>query len=668
MADFQAIGGVSATLQTLLLDRMELPDDIPSAPVTTGPPPLSSKDLQPPTDRSEDARLNLFLYRVTENGYLQNQEIPGRGSPSAFGRPPLSLNLHYLLTPYGNAEEPEKGLFDDTVAQFLLGSAMRVLHDVPIVTDQLLTVRPVSGRTILHESLRHEFEQVKLTLEPLTLEDVTKVWTALGLRYRLSAAYVVNVVQIESRRPRRFPKPVGRPISPTIPPLPTDPPSPGPWVFAVTIQTPTITSVAVRRANTAVEQPYPYANVGDTLILLGTSLSGPVTRVAFGDLIVPAAVARGDRVEAVIPDDPQLQPGARTVRVIVSDPLVPRRVFSSNDAAFMLVPFVDPAPARLTFDAASRRLTIHGTRLIGPMPGGETVIGRSVVRREQYAANPAPTAVQIVVPVPDALPATGVHAVVGTPMATDPIAPRSQTLDITIGGQARTSPVNPAASVPIAESATFLAGLIHDAGAGHPGAGGQPATPALPEFVGAHVDLWRDRGQPRLVIVPGGLTKTIHIAATNQNDTLHRDLGLGNPATVTNAAISGELAFPLPLSSGAPRLTVAMGGLPAITVTLSKPSSLAALGADLQAQIRTVGGAVDPIYGTAFVATIGSQLLVVPGDLGASGEPVTFGGTSDDATTVQELQLQGIFSVRVRVNGAESVDKPPLNAVVRLPL
>jgi hypothetical protein len=34
---------------------------------------------------------------------------------------------------------------------------------------------------------------------------------------------------------------------------------------------------------------------------------------------------------------------------------------------------------------------------------------------------------------------------------------------------------------------------------------------------------------------------------------------------------------------------------------------------------------------------------------------------------VQELQLQGTFSVRVRVNGAESVDKPPQNAVVRLP-
>src|SRR3954468_12324684 len=98
MADFQALGGVSATLQTLLLDRMELPDNITGAPVTTGPLPFSSKDLHPHKEQLETERLNLFLYRVTENGYLQNQEMPGRGSPGAFGHPPLSLNLHYLLT------------------------------------------------------------------------------------------------------------------------------------------------------------------------------------------------------------------------------------------------------------------------------------------------------------------------------------------------------------------------------------------------------------------------------------------------------------------------------------------------------------------------------------------------------------------------------------------
>src|ERR1700710_723798 len=121
MADFHAIGGVSQTLKTLLLDRMEYPDGVTAFPVTIGPPAFSSKDVDP---TKEEPRINLFLYRVTENGYLQNQEIPGRGSSSGYGHPPLSLNLHYLVTAYGNAEisGTTPTLYDERTAQFLLCS------------------------------------------------------------------------------------------------------------------------------------------------------------------------------------------------------------------------------------------------------------------------------------------------------------------------------------------------------------------------------------------------------------------------------------------------------------------------------------------------------------------------------------------------------------------
>src|SRR5260370_23382931 len=121
MSDFHAIGGVSATLRTLLRDRMELPDGIGTIPVTIGPPPFTSRDNDP---HLEDPRLNLFLYRGTENGNLQNQEIPGRGTPGAYGHPPLSLNLHYLGPAYGNTEfhAGSTTLFAETTAHFILGS------------------------------------------------------------------------------------------------------------------------------------------------------------------------------------------------------------------------------------------------------------------------------------------------------------------------------------------------------------------------------------------------------------------------------------------------------------------------------------------------------------------------------------------------------------------
>jgi hypothetical protein len=666
MADYHAIGGVSATLQRLLVDRMEQSDATTPPVVTVGPPPWSPGDDKP---HHEDRRVNLFLYRITEHGNLQNQQIPGRGDSSGYGHPPLSLNLHYLLTAYGNQQEggSDSKIFDDTMAQVLLGSAMRVLHDVPIITDRIMTVRPASGRRILDQSLWNEFDQVKLSLEPLTLEDITKVWTALSLRYRLSAAYVVNVVQIESRRPSRFPRPVGRPISPTIPPLPTDPPSPGPMVYVPTIQAPTITDLRVRRAGTAEELPFPYANVGDSVVLRGTSLAGPVTRVAFGDLVVPATVAQGDRVEAVIPDDgfpggdpipaeQQLQPGVHLVRVIVSDPFVPKSDSPSNDVALMLVPYVNPV---FNANAAtSRELTITGTRLMGPRPGGEAVIGRSVVPRSSYRTSPAPpTPTTIVVPIPDTLPCAGVHvllgdALAGTSVSLSGIA--TPAFDLTIDGVTNTVEPTTTDAIPVDELAPALQAWIRDTGAA------TAARPADPRFAQASVELWRPpAGGPRLVIVPGGLIVPIAVTASPLANLL--GLTAPPPAGAQNAATSGELGSPPPLSSSAPRVIVDVGGAPA-TLALARPTSLASLASDLQAKLNAAPGG-GPGFANARVLAMGKQLLVIPG----AAADVTFAAAPGDDTTVAELQLQALFAVRVRVNGAESIDRPGASAVVRLP-
>jgi Pvc16 N-terminal domain len=658
VSDFRAIGGVTATLQTLLVDRMELPDGMTAVPVTIGPPPFSVTDANP---HREEARLNLFLYRVTENGYLQNQEIPGRSASSGYGHPPLSLNLHYLVTGYGNQEIQLNGAaaFDDTDAHFVLGSAMRVLHDVPIVTDSLTTTRPPSGMLVLHESLRDEFERIRLSLEPLTLEDVTKVWTALALRYRLSAAYCVNVVQIESRRPRVFPRPVGRPASPTQPPLPTDPPGPGPWVQAITIQTPTITELRVRRVGSTDEQPFPYAAIGDTIVLRGTSLANPETSVAFGDLVVPASFASPLLVEAVIPDvsiagagtippERRLQPGVRTVRVIANNPQVPHGAVPSNEAVFMLVPAVNPAT--LAYAAGPpRTLTIDGSRLAGTGPGGEVVIGRSSVPRSAYVSE---SESQLVVPVPSSLPTRGVHVVIGDPLTTDPVTlgagPHTLRIKIgpgpgTVGSRTRTLP----SSLPLAEVAAIVESMIHDAA---------PAgsTPDL-RFLDARVLLWNTR----LLVLPGDLTSPIVIDSP-VGSTFADDLKLTaapQPAGASSAFVSGSLGSPPPLSAVLPRFQLTIGGAGPVVIDAIKATSLDALAIDLQAKINAFGPAE---FAGATVAAIHGQLLLIPGAAGVvSCDPLP----AIDERTVAELQLHALFSVRVRVNGAESIDL----ATVELP-
>lgn len=648
MADFHALGGVSATLRTLLIDRMEMPDGVTSIPVTIGAPPFQ-KDGE---SKKEDERINLFLYRVTENGYLQNQEIPGHGSSGAYGHPPLSLNLHYLVTAYGNKpieSTVTPPLFDELNAHYVLGSAMRVLHDVPVITDRLSTVRQPSGHTVLDEGLRGEFEKVKLTLEPLTLEDATKVWSSLLMRYRLSAAYVVNVVQIESRRDRRFPRPVGQPASATIPPLPTDPPSPGPMVFVQTIQTPTIAELRVRRAGKTSEQPFPYAAIGDTLVLVGTSLAGRATSVQIGDVVVPASLAHGDRVEVLIPDATipgagaiplaqRVEPGARRVRVIANDPFVPQSASASNDVAFMLVPAIAQAPQ---FDPGPpRSLTITGTRLLSAAQDGEAIIGRSAVPRASYLGQP--TAQSIKVPIPDSLPSANVRVMLSAPLS-DPVTigqTEPQKLILDFGG-----PPLPAviaqlpASVPREQIPDIVAGLIRD------------AAPDDARCAGARAALCTDGTNWRLVVVAGGLTETISFSSPAPS-TFASDLRLtATQVTVVGSAyLSGTIGAVPVLSSPSPRVRLSMNATTA-TLEVPKTMSLAALASALQSAI--VATAASQAFTGAQVMVSGSQLLLIPG---ATATTVQFDAAPGDDRTVVELQLRARFAIRARVNGAESID------------
>jgi hypothetical protein len=45
-------------------------------------------------------------------------------------------------------------------------------------------------------------EEVRVVLNPVTLEETTRVWQALEMSYRLSVCYVVRVVLVDSRRSR----------------------------------------------------------------------------------------------------------------------------------------------------------------------------------------------------------------------------------------------------------------------------------------------------------------------------------------------------------------------------------------------------------------------------------------------------------------------------------
>ena len=117
MSASTAIGMVSASLRNLLVGEMKL---TPVVPVT----------VLAPDEKGDARRVNLFLYKITENAFLKNQDWALQpGDSSRIVDAPLSLNLFYLLTPYAQ-NHPVTG---NSTGQEILGEVMRVFYENPTV-------------------------------------------------------------------------------------------------------------------------------------------------------------------------------------------------------------------------------------------------------------------------------------------------------------------------------------------------------------------------------------------------------------------------------------------------------------------------------------------------------------------------------------------------------
>jgi hypothetical protein len=186
MSNALAIAAATATLRSLLLHGLGISD------VTTKPPDLARKGLS-------TNQVNLFLYQTTVDAAWRNQDLLNKVKPGETGQPPLPLRLHYVLTAYGDADDESKG-------QQLLGRAMSLLQDHPLLGAEeikLATETDVAGSD-LHEQI----ERVRISLQPFSIEELSKLWTAFQTNYRLSATYQVEVVLLESTRSARTPLPV----------------------------------------------------------------------------------------------------------------------------------------------------------------------------------------------------------------------------------------------------------------------------------------------------------------------------------------------------------------------------------------------------------------------------------------------------------------------------
>lgn len=373
MSSYAAIGAVGLSLQRLLHDRLDQPA---GTVVTIGNPP-DEPDAEAPV-------VNLFLYRVSLNGALSNMPPRNRGERGAYGHPPLALNLYYLLNTYGTTKAAGSDtLQDEIVAHDLLGSAMRILNDYPILTPAIETG---GGVQVLDPDLLEADEAVKITLDPLSLEDFSKVWTALSKPFRPSAAYEISVVQIDSKLRTPNVLPVG-PLTRTT----------GPKVVATAGVSPTITDLHAARRTSA------QVRVGETLVLEGSGFIGDETMVTVDGLddVAQVTSALEDRMTVAVLDDPRLQPGIHTLRVshgiMIGEPLRRRPTFVSNTVAFALVPYVE------TVTQGSGTLTIDGNRLLHTGVECLTLVGDATVEVTEYGGGSTPRELSMALP-PDLEP------------------------------------------------------------------------------------------------------------------------------------------------------------------------------------------------------------------------------------------------------------------------
>jgi hypothetical protein len=130
-----------------------------------------------------DSGLSLFLYKISENPTLKNQDFTTERyiNPVRLRNPPLALDLFYLIIPFGNSE----------TRQIILEKVMQLFHDFPILDKSLLS----------DDLANSENNEIKILLNEITIDDVNKIWSLFPNKpYRLSISYMITPLLIPSSR------------------------------------------------------------------------------------------------------------------------------------------------------------------------------------------------------------------------------------------------------------------------------------------------------------------------------------------------------------------------------------------------------------------------------------------------------------------------------------
>ena len=308
MSNFLAIGTVTAALSQVL--QAAVGPDVPGATATTLRP--NGNNGLPPTG------VNLFLYQVTPNAAWNNADLPTRRfNGDLVQRPQAALDLHYLLTFYGDEGKLEP--------QRVLGSVVRTLHARPVLTREIIrqTIAKPAFAFLANSNLADAVELVKFTPLSLSLEELSKLWSVyFQTQYSLSIAYQGTVVLIESEESARAALPVRARN-----------------IYVAPFCQPIIEEV---RSKDRANQPIISTS---SIIVAGKRLLGEVTQVMISGIDATSKIqtANDTEISLTLPDG--LRAGVQGLQVIqprlMGTPPVEHIGVASNLAAFVLHPTIN---------------------------------------------------------------------------------------------------------------------------------------------------------------------------------------------------------------------------------------------------------------------------------------------------------------------------------------
>lgn len=117
----------------------------------------------------------ILLYRASMNEHMR---MSGRPAQPHMDPPPLSVDLHYLLSFWAGSAESE---------QLALAWTMRQMHQTPVLDTSILSQDASWAPDDVIQLIPHE----------VSTEDIMRIWDALEPHYRLSLTYIARVVRID---------------------------------------------------------------------------------------------------------------------------------------------------------------------------------------------------------------------------------------------------------------------------------------------------------------------------------------------------------------------------------------------------------------------------------------------------------------------------------------